>query len=162
MEAGDHDALIGWTEFHQRWDGSGMCYASIAERIQRSDGLELPHSNDHRSGSAGKYFVAPTRCLIVANFGTRDAPINRDSACIPTRAASHQFARHGKRLANCADDHRRSAGRHGLTAPWANGKEEKNSRHDGPQTHCRVFLALAVEERIGGRILCREAEIRLG
>jgi hypothetical protein len=118
--------------FINRWDGSGMCYCEhCRDHFRQSSGLELPRTSDPQDAARRAYILWRQQRLfeLWRLWDCEVRSINPDSCVIPNTGggatSSLDMQRIGELAPTLIADRQ---ARHGLTAPWANGKNGKEFR----------------------------------
>jgi len=118
--------------FINRWDGSGPCFCEHCRADFRSaTGFELPRATDPRDPVQRAWLLWRQERLFALWRRWDDAvrAINPDSCVIPNTGGGATSSLDMKRIGELAPtlmaDHQ---ARHGLMAPWANGKRGKEFR----------------------------------
>jgi len=118
--------------FINRWDGSGECYCEhCRENFKAASGLELPRTENPQDPARRAYIVwRQQRLFDLWQIWEREVrKINPDSCVIPNTGggalSSLDMRQIGERAAMLVADRQ---ARHGLAAPWENGKNAKEYR----------------------------------
>ena len=118
--------------FINRWDGSGTCYCEhCRSNFRGASGYEIPRSTDPRDPVYRAFLLWRQERLfeLWRKWDSTVRAINLDSCVIPNTGGGAGSALDMKRIGQLAPTlmaDRQS--RHGLVAPWANGKNAKEYR----------------------------------
>jgi hypothetical protein len=118
--------------FINRWDGSGTCYCEhCRSNFRAASGLEIPRTTDPRDPTHRTFVLWRQERLfeLWRKWDETVRAINPDSCVIPNTGggagSSLDMKRIGERAPTLMADRQ---SRHGLVAPWANGKNAKEYR----------------------------------
>jgi hypothetical protein len=118
--------------FINRWDGSGTCYCEhCRSNFRAASGLEIPHSTDPQDLQYRTFILWRQERLfeLWRKWDEAVRAINPNSCVIPNTGGGAGSSLDMKRIGKLAPTlmaDRQS--RHGLAAPWANGKNAKEYR----------------------------------
>jgi hypothetical protein len=118
--------------FINRWDGSGDCYCvHCRENFRQATGLDLPRTQNPQDPSRRAYILWRQQRLfdLWQLWDGEVRKINPDSCVIPNNGggalSSLDTRKFGERMPMMVADRQ---ARHGLAAPWENGKSGKEYR----------------------------------
>jgi hypothetical protein len=137
--------------FINRWDGSGPCYCvHCRENFKAASGFDLPRGATNPQDPARREYILWRQQRLFDLWGVWEAAvqkINPDSCVVPNTGggalSSLDMKTIGERTTMLAADRQ---ARHGLTPPWANGKNAKEYRAAlGPKPVAGLF-SVGLEE----------------
>ncbi len=118
--------------FINRWDGSGQCYCVHCQKnFKTASGFDLPRTNNPQDPARRAYIVWRQQRLfdLWQLWDGEVRKINPDSCVIPNTGggamSSLDMRQIGERAPMLVADRQ---ARHGLAAPWSNGKNGKEYR----------------------------------
>jgi hypothetical protein len=137
--------------FINRWDGSGPCYCvHCRDNFKAASGFDLPRGATNPQDPAGRAYILWRQRRLFDLWGVWEAAvqkINPDSCVVPNTGggalSSLDMKTIGERTTMLAADRQ---ARHGLTPPWASGKNAKEYRAAlGPKPVAGLF-SVGLEE----------------
>jgi hypothetical protein len=136
--------------FINRWDGSGQCYCIHCQKnFKDASGFELPRTRNPQDPARRAYILWRQQRLfdLWQLWGGAVRKINPDSCVIPNTGGGalssldmHQI---GERAPMLVADRQ---ARHGLSTPWANGKNAKEYRAAGGGKPVAGLFSVGLEE----------------
>ena len=118
--------------FSNRWSGSGMCYCVHCQRnFKAAYGMELPRTNDPQDPSRRNYILWRQERLfeLWRLWDSEIRKISPGARFIPNTGGGALSDLDMKKVGELADTlFADRQARHGLMAPWANGKNAKEYR----------------------------------